>query len=121
MSFDPHALKLYTDGSCRNNPGGESGYAVVAEYPSDWNRPDEVLLEIGYEASTNNRMELLAVVRAIEYVCDDISAPSFLVFRSSRIRSMSTTIRVVHMAGGTMAGAIVTDVKLKTAICGSDI
>lgn len=74
MSFDPHALKLYTDGSCRNNPGGESGYAVVAEYPSDWNCPDEVLFEISYEASTNNRMELLAVVRAIEYVCDQISA-----------------------------------------------
>ena len=74
MSFDPHALKLYTDGSCRNNPGGESGYAVVAEYPCDWNRPDEVLFEVGYEASTNNRMELLAVVRAIEYVCDYISA-----------------------------------------------
>jgi len=74
MSFDPHALKLYTDGSCQRNPGGASGYAIAAEYPVEWNRPDEVLFEIGYEASTNNRMELLAVVRAIEYVRDNISS-----------------------------------------------
>lgn len=76
MSFDPHALKLYTDGSCKRNPGGASGYAIVAEYPHEWNRPDEVLFEIGYEASTNNRMELLAVVRAVEYVSDNISSAS---------------------------------------------
>lgn len=74
MSFDPHALKLYTDGSCQRNPGGTSGYAIVAEYPTDWNRPDEVLFEVGYEASTNNRMELLAVVRAIEYVNENVSS-----------------------------------------------
>src|SRR5579872_7240225 len=71
MSFDPRALKPFTDGSCKRNPGGESGYAIVAEYPVDWNRPDEAVLQVGYESSTNNRMELLAVVRAVEYPTDE--------------------------------------------------
>ena len=35
---------------------------------------DEVLFEVGYEASTNHRMELLAVVQAIECVSENISS-----------------------------------------------
>ena len=72
MTLDPHALKIYIDGSSFKNPGGASGFAGRAEYPDSWNRADEVLFTLGYESSTNNRMELLACVTAMEHICDNV-------------------------------------------------
>ena len=68
MSFDPHALKIYIDGSALDNPGGAGGIAAWLEFPIDWNRPDERLFQEGFQETTNNRMELLACIRAFEYV-----------------------------------------------------
>jgi ribonuclease HI len=68
MSHDPHALKIYIDGSALNNPGGAGGIAAWVEFPIDWNRPDEQLFQQGFQETTNNRMELLACIRAFEYV-----------------------------------------------------
>jgi ribonuclease HI len=64
MSFDPHALKIYTDGSCFNNPGGNGGFAAIVEYPDDHSRDNEQLEEVGFHETTNNRMELRACVWA---------------------------------------------------------
>jgi ribonuclease HI len=72
MTLDPYALKIYIDGSSFKNPGGASGLAGRAEYPENWNRPDEVLFSAGYESSTNNRMELMACATAMEYVRDNV-------------------------------------------------
>lgn len=74
VSFDPHAIKLYVDGSCLRNPGGSSGFAVWVEYPAEWNRADESLEEIGFLESTNNRMELRACIWAHKWVRDRSSA-----------------------------------------------
>ena len=41
MSFDPHALKIYIDGSCFNNPGGNGGFAAIVEYPSTFTNSGE--------------------------------------------------------------------------------
>jgi ribonuclease HI len=68
VSFDPHALKLFVDGSCLKNPGGNSGFAVWVEYPSDWDRADELLQTVGFHESTNNRMELKACIWAHRWV-----------------------------------------------------
>jgi ribonuclease HI len=68
MSLDPRALKIYIDGSALTNPGGAGGLALWLEFPIDWNRPDELLIQEGFEETTNNRMELLACIRAFEYV-----------------------------------------------------
>jgi ribonuclease HI len=68
MSFDPHSLKIYIDGSALKNPGGAGGLAAWVEFPMDWNRPDEELFQEGFQETTNNRMELLACIRAFEYV-----------------------------------------------------
>jgi len=68
MPPDPHALKLYVDGSAFDNPGGLGGFAVIAEYPDEWSRPPEELLREGYRETTNNRMELSACISAFELV-----------------------------------------------------
>lgn len=68
MIPDPHALKIYVDGSALKNPGGPGGLAGIAELPEHMNRPDEVLFEEGYKSTTNNRMELRACIRALEHI-----------------------------------------------------
>lgn len=68
MSLDPHALKIYIDGSALKNPGGPGGFAAWLEFPFDWNRPDEPVFQEGFPETTNNRMELRACIRAFEYV-----------------------------------------------------
>ena len=50
---------VYTDGSCLGNPG-PGGYGVVMRY-----RQYEKKLSCGYRHTTNNRMELLAVIAAL--------------------------------------------------------
>jgi ribonuclease HI len=67
---DPHALKLYVDGSSYKNPGGAGGFACVARYPEILNRPDEELFSEGYHESSINRMELSACIRALEWVAE---------------------------------------------------
>src|ERR1700756_662261 len=66
---DPHALKLYVDGNSYKNPGGASGCACVARYPEASNLQDESLVfSEGYRESSINRMELLACIRAFEWI-----------------------------------------------------
>jgi ribonuclease HI len=53
-------VEIYTDGACRGNPG-PGGWAALLTYDG---REKEIS---GAEAhTTNNRMELLAVIRALE-------------------------------------------------------
>ena len=52
-------ITLYTDGSCLGNPG-PGGYAAVLIY-----KQHRKELAQGYELTTNNRMELMAVIRAL--------------------------------------------------------
>ncbi len=59
----PHII-IYTDGSCRGNPGPGGWGALVAT-------PDHVTELGGREAhTTNNRMELVAAIRALGFVRD---------------------------------------------------
>jgi ribonuclease HI len=71
MHEDPHALKLYVDGNAYNNPGGNGGMACYAKYPEASQRPDEEIFSEGFHETTNNRMELQACIRALEYVRDN--------------------------------------------------
>jgi len=56
-------IRLWTDGCCLSNPGGAGGWAVIAE------RGGEVVGEWSgsHDATTNNRMELMAVIEAIKH------------------------------------------------------
>lgn len=55
-------ITIYTDGSSRGNPG-PGGYGVVLQYQ---NRRKE--LAEGFRLTTNNRMELLAVIVGLEAI-----------------------------------------------------
>jgi ribonuclease HI len=54
---------IYTDGSCLKNPGGASGWAFgVLENGEEW------FMSGGEKSSTNNRMELVAIIEALNFV-----------------------------------------------------
>jgi len=68
MQLDPRALHIYTDGSCYRNPGGNSGCAAIVQYPEHLGRDDEQILDFGCSESSNNRMELLACIHALQWI-----------------------------------------------------
>ncbi|MDF7669788.1 ribonuclease HI [Orbaceae bacterium ESL0721] len=53
-------IEIYTDGSCLGNPG-PGGYAAILKY-----KEQEKILSQGFYNTTNNRMELLAAIVALE-------------------------------------------------------
>ena len=55
---------VYTDGGCARNPGGPGGIGVVIIGRDG----GETHISEGYEATTNNRMEITAVIRALEEI-----------------------------------------------------
>lgn len=54
------AVHVYTDGSCLGNPG-PGGYGAVLQYNGH-----EKELSAGYRCTTNNRMEMLACIKALQ-------------------------------------------------------
>lgn len=69
--LDPRAIHIYTDGSCYKNPGGESGCAAIVHFPEHLHRPDEQIVDFGCAESNINRMELMACVEALKWVCNN--------------------------------------------------
>jgi ribonuclease HI len=59
---DNPMIHLFTDGSARGNPG-PGGYGAILRYG-----PHEKELTQGFRHTTNNRMELLAVIVGLEAV-----------------------------------------------------
>ena len=60
MPADPARVEIYTDGACSGNPG-PGGYGAVLSYKGHTRELS------GWSAhTTSNRMELLAVIRALE-------------------------------------------------------
>jgi len=55
-------INIYTDGAAKGNPG-PGGYGIVLEY----NKIQKELSE-GFKLTTNNRMELLAVIIGLESI-----------------------------------------------------
>ncbi|MBP7319793.1 MAG: ribonuclease HI [Lachnospiraceae bacterium] len=59
-------VKLFTDGSARGNPDGPGGYGAVLQYQDKLGQLHEKELSGGYQKTTNNRMELMGVIRGLE-------------------------------------------------------
>ena len=64
-SGSPMKVVIYTDGASRGNPG-PGGYGAVLLYVDPAGVEHRKELSCGYRSTTNNRMELLAVIVALE-------------------------------------------------------
>lgn len=62
------SIKIYTDGACSGNPGPGGWGAILC-----WN-DHEKELSGGESDTTNNRMEMMAVIKALEALKNDNSA-----------------------------------------------
>lgn len=63
-NFDPDYI-VYTDGGCAFNPGGPGGCAAVILNTKTGKRTE---LSESYQCTTNNRMEIMAVILAVEKI-----------------------------------------------------
>lgn len=63
VKFDPtfKEVILYTDGSCLKNPGGAGGIGAILRFGNHSKTVQE-----GFRSTTNNRMEMLAVIRGLD-------------------------------------------------------
>ncbi|MDN3669582.1 ribonuclease HI [Echinicola jeungdonensis] len=55
-------ITIYTDGAAKGNPGN-GGYGTILQY-----KQHEKELSEGFRLTTNNRMELLAVIKGLEAI-----------------------------------------------------
>jgi ribonuclease HI len=79
---------IYTDGACADNPRGNGGYGVVVQRgEQQWE------LSGGFRNTTNNRMEMYAVITGLE----SLTEPSKVtVYSDSQYLVNSITKRWVH-------------------------
>lgn len=56
-------ITIYTDGSCKMSKNFIGGWASIIKY-----KEKEIVLSGSYRQTTNNRMELIAVIKALEYI-----------------------------------------------------
>lgn len=59
-------VKIFTDGAARGNPEGPGGYGTVLQYVDTKGQLHEKEYSAGYRKTTNNRMELMAVITGLE-------------------------------------------------------
>lgn len=59
-------VTLYTDGSARGNPDGPGGYGAILHYVDSAGQLHEREYCAGYKKTTNNRMEMMAVIVGLE-------------------------------------------------------
>lgn len=59
-------VKIFTDGAARGNPEGPGGYGTVLQYIDSKGELHEREYSAGYKKTTNNRMELMAVITGLE-------------------------------------------------------
>ena len=80
------SIRIYTDGSSRGNPGPGGWGAIVST--------DESVIELGgrEDHTTNNRMELMAAIMALEYVrAQNLGAEPIEVYSDSKYVIMGIT------------------------------
>lgn len=59
-------VKIYTDGAARGNPDGPGGYGTIVTYEDTKGAVHKREFSAGYKKTTNNRMELMAVIVGLE-------------------------------------------------------
>ncbi len=77
-----HLPRIYTDGSCLKNPGGRGGWAfTLLEDGDQWSMVG------GNRSTTNNRMELQAVVEALNFA----QGPEYKLYTDSQLTMKCAT------------------------------
>ncbi|MBR4528755.1 MAG: ribonuclease HI [Lachnospiraceae bacterium] len=61
-------VSIYTDGSARGNPEGPGGYGAIIRYVDPSGTVHEREYAQGYDKTTNNRMELMGAIVALEHL-----------------------------------------------------
>ena len=59
-------VDIYTDGAARGNPDGPGGFGTILEYIDTKGVLHTKEISQGYVKTTNNRMELMAVIAGLE-------------------------------------------------------
>lgn len=59
-------VNIYTDGAARGNPDGPGGYGTILTYKDSKGVVHTKEISGGYKKTTNNRMELMAVIKGLE-------------------------------------------------------
>jgi len=68
----PEEIQIYTDGSALGAPG-KGGCAAIIIYNTTFNDKNIVKKIAGYQITTNNRMELMAVILALQSLNPNVS------------------------------------------------
>ncbi|MGN0307191.1 MAG: ribonuclease HI [Lachnospiraceae bacterium] len=59
-------VTIYTDGAARGNPDGPGGYGCILHYVDSKGELHSREFSAGYKKTTNNRMEMMAVIVGLE-------------------------------------------------------
>lgn len=59
-------VTIYTDGAARGNPDGPGGYGTILSFIDSKGQEHIKELSAGYRKTTNNRMEMMAVIIGLE-------------------------------------------------------
>ncbi|MBN1494283.1 ribonuclease HI [Candidatus Peregrinibacteria bacterium] len=80
-------ITIYTDGSCLSNPG-PGGWAVLIIY-----KGKNEILKGGEPATTNNRMEMTAILNALKWLNKNVKDPAaqIALFSDSNLLIQSLT------------------------------
>ena len=73
-----HIIEIFTDGSSLGNPG-PGGYGILMKYGEKQKK-----LSAGYKLTTNNRMELMAVIQAIKMLNDFAKEKEIIIYSDSK-------------------------------------
>ena len=67
-------IEIYTDGSCLKNPDGPGGWAFcyIPEIEIENENKRVIIVSNGDKSTTNNRMELTAVIEALRFIGNDL-------------------------------------------------
>lgn len=83
-------LKIYTDGSCKGNPG-PGGWAAIL-FDAAKQKPLSVL-KGNEEETTNNRMEMIAMIEALKFVHENHLQQSLITLYSDSNLIVQTLTR----------------------------